>query len=281
MNFKYKNIFFVYFLLGIFSLAFGKTISLSPAEIKQIGDQVFVNECAGKDECLMEWSEGEDFLSLGLGHFIWYPKDKTGPFEESFPVFVNYLKEKLVKLPDFLDKDPFPDCPWTSREDFLKNKQGVKAQELYHFLIETKGWQSVFLIAHLKVSLALMLHHVPEKNRVALRKQFNRVASTLQGTYVLADYANFKGLGISSSERYQGNGWGLLQVLSRMKGDKGGLKAINEFVQVADKVLTDRVNNAPADRQEQRWLLGWQNRIKSYLEKWQTGGITEAVKNSG
>ena len=34
------------------------------------------------------------------------------------------------------------------------------------------------------------------------------------------DYVNFKGEGVSSSERYRGQGWGLLQVLESNAGDR-------------------------------------------------------------
>jgi len=39
---------------------------LSKQEIQQIGESVFENGCASKDENLIAWNEGEDFLSLGI-----------------------------------------------------------------------------------------------------------------------------------------------------------------------------------------------------------------------
>ena len=32
-------------------------------------------------ECLIEWGAGEDFLSLGLEHFIWYPRNSSNIFK--------------------------------------------------------------------------------------------------------------------------------------------------------------------------------------------------------
>ncbi len=263
---KYKNFIIIYFLLGYFSLVFGQTIPLSPKEIKQIGDMVFEHECAGKDECLLEWNKGEEFLSLGIGHFIWYPEGKIGPFEESFPVFMKFLKENGKTIPKWLDVKPFPRCPWPTKKDFLKNQQSSKAQELYKFLIETKLQQSIFLVARLEAALPLILRSVANEDRAEIRKQFNRVASSPQGVYALVDYVNFKGLGVSKCERYNGKGWGLLQILSEMKGNEQGVKALEEFVEVANKILMKRVDNSSVDRQEQNWLLGWQNRVRSYLE---------------
>jgi hypothetical protein len=259
--------FLLYFLCSCYCISvLAESIILSPQEIERIGVKVFENECAGKDECLLEWNEGEDFLSLGIGHFIWYSEGKEGPFEESFPIFVRYLKANWKQVPDWLNKEPFPKCPWTMKEDFLKNRRSPKGKELYKLLIETKSQQSAFLVARLDAALPLMLRNLPE-GRDEIKWQFNRLASTPQGIFVLIDYVNFKGLGVYPSEHYQGQGWGLLQVLSGMKGDENGVKAIEEFVQIADKVLTERVLNAPANRNEQRWLPGWQNRVKSYLER--------------
>ncbi len=242
-------------------------IFLSLEEIEQIGVKVFKNECAGKNECLLEWNEGEGFLSLGIGHFIWYPQGVTEPFEESFPVLIKYLKEKGIKLPAWLDQEPFPTCPWITREDFIKNKSGFKAQELYKLLSETKSLQSAFLVSRLDVILSLILENVDDRDDFRIKNKFKRLASTPQGIFVLVDYANFKGLGISLGERYQEQGWGLVQVLSRMKDDEQELNPVEEFVKEAQKILTERVNNAPVGRQEQKWLLGWQNRVNSYLKE--------------
>jgi hypothetical protein len=79
---------------------------------------------------------------------------------------------------------------------------------------------------------------------------------------VLVDYVNFKGEGTLPSERYKGQGWGLLQVLEEM-GDRPPLL---EFRRAADTVLTRRVKNSPPGRGESRWLPGWKNRIRTYAE---------------
>jgi len=63
-------------------------IALSHAEALRIGKKIWQNECNGTVAGLTAWNEGEDFPSLGIGHFIWYPKGVRGPFDESFPKFV-------------------------------------------------------------------------------------------------------------------------------------------------------------------------------------------------
>ncbi|HEX4630297.1 MAG TPA: hypothetical protein VH188_04970, partial [Chthoniobacterales bacterium] len=60
-------------------------INLSPAETRRIGNKIWQNECGGTVAGLTSWNAGENFASLGIGHFIWYPKGVRGPFDESFP----------------------------------------------------------------------------------------------------------------------------------------------------------------------------------------------------
>ena len=89
------------------------------------------------------------------------------------------------------------------------------------------------------------------------------MASTQEGCFALADYVNFKGEGVLHTERYQGQGWGLLQVLEAMHGIEPAT-AVNEFSRSAKTVLERRVQNAPPQRHESRWLSGWIQRVNSY-----------------
>ena len=90
-----------------------------------------------------------------------------------------------------------------------------------------------------------------------------RLARTPQGCYALVDYVNFKGEGVLHTERYQGQGWGLLQVLESMHGTCEAA-AVDEFSSAAKAILTRRVRNAPTQRHESRWLTGWIRRVNSY-----------------
>ena len=77
----------------------------------------------------------------------------------------------------------------------------------------------------------------------------------------MTDYVNFKGEGVSTSERYDGEGWGLLQVL---QGMRPGPTPLDEFSFSADQVLTRRVSHAPPARHEERWLPIWRKRVATY-----------------
>ena len=98
----------------------------------------------------------------------------------------------------------------------------------------------------------------------AVQQRYAALASTTQGMYCLVDYVNFKGEGVKSDERYNGHGWGLLQVLEEMRGFPTGKAATAEFSRAAAAVLTRRVANSPAARGEKRWLNGWLNRCATY-----------------
>ena len=96
-----------------------------------------------------------------------------------------------------------------------------------------------------------------------VQRQFDRVASTAQGYYALVDYVNFKGEGTLPTERYHGQGWGLMQVLENMRGTQS---ALDEFTASAKTVLRRRVANSPPERGEARWLPGWLARVDGYAK---------------
>jgi hypothetical protein len=97
-----------------------------------------------------------------------------------------------------------------------------------------------------------------------VKANFERLASTGKGTYALIDYVNFKGEGTKSTERYKGEGWGLMQVLTEMRPDASDAAA--EFSRSAAAVLERRVKNSPPERGEARWLAGWKSRVRGYAE---------------
>jgi len=127
--------------------------------------------------------------------------------------------------------------------------------------------QAEFISRRLDAALPEIIKAAPEHRREHIRQQYRRVAASPMGSYALTDYVNFKGEGVSKGERYHGQGWGLLQVLSAMHGEQAGIKAIEEFVRAADAMLTRRVANSPPHRQEQRWLNGWRKRLSTYTEE--------------
>jgi len=233
-------------------------IQLSKSEAREIGRKIWQNEGAGKIENLVVWNKGEDFPSLGIGHFIWYPSGVEGPFVESFPELLKHLK-KSVALSAWLEKTD--DAPWSSRAEFYNDIKSWRMHELRELMKNTMPQQVAFIVQRLQASLPKMLVTLDttvQRNHV--EQQFYRVMKAPNGVYALIDYVNFKGEGVSPNERYRNEGWGLLQVLQMMR--LSGNDTMEEFVRSAGVVLTRRVNNAPRD--ESRWLAGWRKRIKTY-----------------
>jgi hypothetical protein len=239
-------------------------LSLSHSDALKIGKEVWKNECNGTVSGLTSWNRGEDFASLGIGHFIWYSKGRRGPFEESFPKVVNFISSRGGKLPTFLlGVGAGEPCPWNSRAEFVRAQNATEMNQLRTFLADTIDLQAEFLVARLEASLPKMLADATPADRTNVQQQFERLTKTPQGCYALVDYVNFKGEGVLPTERYQGQGWGLLQVLESMHGNSES-GAADEFARAAKAVLTRRVHNAPAERHESQWLSGWLRRVNSY-----------------
>ena len=214
-------------------------------------------------EGLTSWNEGEDFPSLGIGHFIWYVKGRPGPFAESFPQLIAYMKQRGVAMPRWVAEAD--GSPWTSRSQFLAGKNSPEMQELRKFLANTVSVQTGFIVQRLEQALPKMkaaTSNAADKQR--LHDNFYKVASSPTGVYALIDYVNFKGEGIKPEERYNGQGWGLRDVLLEMKPAGNGQAAANEYSEAAKRVLSRRITNSPSSRGESRWKAGWMNRCESY-----------------
>lgn len=239
-------------------------ITLTDSQIQQIAKKIWQNECGGSIDGLTTWNTGEGFASLGIGHFIWYPENQKGPFEEQFPHFLAFAKQADANIPEWL-KD-VKGCPWRSRDAFLKDLQSPKMVELRAFLSKSLFIQAQFIVKRLENLLPTITQGLSSKDKDHVMKMFDRLAKEPQGVYVLLDYLNFKGEGTSLQERYQGKGWGLLQVLQQMP-DLSNRSPTEEFVIAAKAVLSQRVQNAPPERNENRWLKGWFNRLESYLKE--------------
>ncbi len=222
-----------------------------------IGNMVWQNECAGTVKGLVSWNVGESFPSLGIAHFIWFPRGVRPPFKESWPSFVQFAEERGVRVPSYLKGA----APWSNRSAFLADRSG-KADKMRAWLSQNLGLQTAFLIRRSRAALPSMMKASKQPSNVAAR--YYALARTARGNYCLIDYVNFKGEGLTMNERYNGTNWGLLQVLEEMRGRPQGSAATAEFSRAASVVLQRRVRNAPPSRGESRWLAGWMKRCRSY-----------------
>ena len=250
------------------SLSFAApNIQISPTELQRVGEQIYKNETGGKLDNLAVWNVGENFPSLGIGHFIWYKAGEAAHFEETFPSLVLFLQQNGAQLPAILKQHRT--APWKTREAFNTAKSRGELNELMQFLANTKDLQALFIYQRLQAALQKMQSVSTFPDFIEMK--FYEVAGSQNGLYALIDYVNFKGEGINVTERYNNQGWGLMQVLENMDLTfAGNSKAeidtaiLASFRRSATQVLTDRVNNADPAKGESRWLPGWKNRIETY-----------------
>ena len=131
--------------------------------------------------------------------------------------------------------------------------------------------QADFMAQRLSEALPQMLETIeePEKQEL-IKKRFYEVMHNKDGSvnerglYVLLDYTNFKGEGTLKSERYKGQGWGLLQVLEHM--DPNEPNKLKAFAESAKAMLSRRIKNSPPARGEERWRKGWNVTFGDVLE---------------
>lgn len=237
------------------------SIAIDANEAAALADEIWRNESGRDMDKILWWNRGEEFASLGIGHFIWYPAGVEGPFRESFPGLLIFLSSRGVALPGWLaDGSPW-ECPWATREQFMQERTGPKATALRRLLVETMPLQAEFMLARLQSAMGTRATDVPVSRAVVVESRFCALSATPSGRYALVDYVNFKGEGTHPGERYEGEGWGLEQVLMEMDGKQSTSEG---FADAAAKVLIRRVHNAPPERHEERWLPGWLRRIDTY-----------------
>ena len=249
---------------AVIPAAWGQLPQLNRQQVDWLGDRIFANECNRNFSCLTSWNEGEDFPSLGIGHFIWYSSQQNERFEETFPNLLAFYKKHGYELPNWLETLESPDSPWQNREQFLADLDSQRMRQLRNFLGSTTELQVLFIVERLHDAKADLFRGLEPSQQSSVESSFYQIANsqTPYGIYALIDYVHFKGTGIAPGERYQDEGWGLLQVLLELQGSAANL---DNFVAAATRVLERRVSNAPTQRAEQRWIAGWTNRLETYL----------------
>lgn len=234
----------------------------------KIGNLIWRNECAQSHEKLTWWNKDEEFASLGIGHFIWYPAQEKNIFSQTFPDLLNYLHRNGTTLPAWLGRAPaLAACPWHNREEFFDAFNSEQMLELRTLLSSTIDLQTQFIVMRTQKKLKSLIARNITKNTSHLRLLIKQLQQSPRGFYALIDYINFKGEGTSAQERYNGQGWGLLQVLESIgKVDKHDTKIVEKFADAAKKLIIQRVKNSPPARNEQKFLAGWLNRINTYTQ---------------
>ncbi|MBU0654676.1 MAG: hypothetical protein KJ914_06020 [Gammaproteobacteria bacterium] len=242
----------------------GNMPQLSQNELQLIADKIFRNEGGGNYNNLVHWNDGEDFASMGVGHFTWYPAGRQARFGNTFPDLLTYMQNNGVQLPAWLQQARYQGAPWRSKTELMYAKQTRTVQELQNLLYQTRVLQAAYIVERARRAMPQLVNSAPQHSRTRVAQNLNAVANTPGGWYVLVDYVNFKGEGLNPYGGYKGQNWGLMQVLEEMQPSQPGQPALHAFADAATHVLVRRVRNSPPARNEARWLAGWSNRINTY-----------------
>ncbi len=259
---KMKRYLFFLLILSLYQIGFA---DFSAAEKKAIGMHIWHNESGKKYDLLVFWNPKEAFPSLGIGHFIWYPAGHTDIYTQTFPQLIDYFKQKRVKMPSWLIKAAQTGAPWKNYEDFQLHKKDAAVEELRKLLFNTIDLQIDFIIKRLEASWQNIQKNIAPDKQALVTQHFKSLSQIPAGVYALIDYLNFKGEGTNPLERYNGKGWGLLQVLEALPAEILPSQLVAMFARAAQEILENRVKNAPPDKiHEQKWLEGWRKRGMTY-----------------
>jgi len=243
--------------------------ALSDADYSWIAARIYQNEAAGQSRYLTYWGEGEDFPSFGVGHFIWFPAGVDAPFDEMFPAMVAFVQQHSpanVALPAWMrELTPF-NAPWPDKQQFDQAWPSTEMTQLREWLEATGPIQARFIVANFEQRWRTL--DLPAERKQPMTALLQSLAGSAAGLFAIIDYYNFKGLGVNPGERYQQQGWGLIQVLETMvrSGDRECDDLAGEFAQAAAGRLSLRVELSPPERNEARWLEGWLRRLEGYTE---------------
>lgn len=233
-----------------------------------IAARIYRNEARGEVRYLTHWGAGEDFPSLGIGHFIWFPAGVEAPFDESFPALAGWLRAHAGRCPMpawLAEREPL-DAPWPDKAAFDAARDSHEMRELRQWLVDTAPQQMRF-IAERFVQRWNDLE-LPEGEKKTLTELLQRTVEVPEGLFAVVDYVNFKGLGSNPRERYDGYGWGLLQVLGDVAAVRQPRDAppdlVRRFSDAAASRLQNRARLAPPERGEERWVPGWTRRVSEY-----------------
>ena len=234
------------------------------SELYGIGDKIFRNETGGRIDQLTHWNLREDFASMGIGHFTWYPANRAQRFGNTFPGLLDYLVKNGVQLPQWVQIARFQGAPWRTREELMRAKNTPEVKQFSQLLYDTRHLQAKYIMDRAMRAMPKLVKKTPPHLRSHVANNLNAVANSRGGRYVLVDYTNFKGEGLNRNGGYKGQNWGLLQVLEEMRPSRPGPQALNEFADASMRVLERRVRNSDPRRNERKWLPGWRNRTNTY-----------------
>lgn len=246
-----------------------KLQALTDADYHWIAQKLYQNEASQNPAYLTFWHPQEPFPSFGIGHFIWIPAGVDAPFVETFAdmvTFVSAHRSPPAWLQVLHSSSQFKP-PWRDRSHFQQAQNSIEMQQLRDWLLATADSQARFIVQRLVQQLAQVSQRLTQHQQALFNRHLMALLQTKQGVFALIDYSNFKGIGLNAKKTYQGEGWGLVEVLLAMPSSVTAEQAVPKFVLTAKQVLQNRVKNARPGQNESHWLPGWYKRVEGYLNE--------------
>ncbi len=249
-------------IITIILLTYHTSFCLSTHDKKRIGEQIWLNETNKREEYLVYWSLNESFPSLGIGHFIWYPKGHKSPYTQQFPLLIEHFKKNGIVLPERLKNNYNEGAPWQSREEFLQDEQ--RRTELIKLLLSTIDLQISFIINQFEAQLPLLIQAAPKEQQEKLNAYVTLMFLSTLGIYALIDYLHFKGNGLNPQEEVNGQRWGLLQAMLNLPDNLTQDNITKAFAISTAEILLRLIKNSTPTYSRITFLPGWMKRVHSY-----------------
>ena len=254
--------------------------NLSKDQLLSLGYRMWNNYAGGTVDGLTKWDGSDadhEFMYLGIAQNIWLPEGSNSMFQADWPTVAQRLQELGCKIKPWM----LNGCPWTTQEEFDADFNGKKMTWLRTHLSKEKFVRAqAFCIAERlqrtmdPSSPDSLLTGLTADQSALVEKNFDFVVNSKDplGVYALIDYVNFKGEGrLGGTEEFNGQSWGLLQVLLNMQTPAEGASdadVMKAFVQSAKFTLCQRVINHKLQdptNNDVQYLDMWVAHLNDYL----------------
>ncbi|WP_308874745.1 hypothetical protein [Thiothrix subterranea] len=144
--------------------------TLSGQELLLIADHIFKNESGGDPDKLVHWNDGENFASMGLGHFTWYPAGRAARFGNTFPDLLGHLQSNGVQLPAWVQQARYQGAPWRTKAKLMRAKQTGQVRELQDLLYQTRLLQAAYIVDRTRRAMPKLVNAAPRIHVIAWHK---------------------------------------------------------------------------------------------------------------
>ncbi len=254
--------------------------NLSKDQLLSLGYRMWNNYAGGTVDGLTKWDGADadhEFMCLGIAQNIWLPEGSNSMLQADWPTVAQRLQELGCKIKPWM----LNGCPWTTQEEFDADFNGKKMTWLRTHLSKEKFVRAqAFCIAERlqrtmdPSSPDSLVTGLTADQSALVEKNFDFVVNSKDplGVYALIDYVNFKGEGrLGGTEEFNGQSWGLLQVLLNMQTPAEGASdadVMKAFVQSAKFTLCQRVINHKLQdptNNDVQYLDMWVAHLNEYL----------------